>query len=342
MKIWSKGAILTITCAIAAAMILPGRAQNYPSGPVTLVIGNPAGGAGDIIAGAISEKLAKALGQPVNIEYRSGASGAIGASKVARAAPDGRTLLLGQTTEIVINRALAREIGYDPESDFLPVALLATMPLALIVPNNAPYSTIEELLEASRSSPRGLSFASTGAGTPGHLAGELLRIRTSGRFTHVPFDGGAQALNAVLNNRVDFHFQALPTAMPEVRAGKLKILALSSAQRSPAVPNVPTVEESGIKDFDVTLWAGIFAPRRTPNEIVTRINREIDRILAQPDVQESLTRAGAELRPMSVPEFMTFVRSETDRYDAFIKQEFCSRLLYGGCGGLGAAINLLP
>jgi tripartite-type tricarboxylate transporter receptor subunit TctC len=216
------------------------------------------------------------------------------------------------------------------------------MPLALIVPSNAPYSTLDQLLKASRSSPRGLSFASTGAGTPGHLAGELLRIRTNRRFTHVPFDGGAQALKAVLDNRVDFHFQALPTAMPDVQAGKLKILALSSGRRSPAVPNVPTVEESGIKDFDVTLWAGIFAPSGTPSEIVTRLNSEIDRVLAQPEVKESLTRAGVELRPMSVLEFTTFVKAETDRYDAFIRQEFCARLLYGGCGGFGAAINLLP
>ena len=341
MKNRPLGTIVTIV-AIVAAMTVPGKAQTYRTGPVTLVIGNPAGGAGDIVAGAVSEKLAKALGQPVNIEYSSGASGAIGASKVAHAAPNGRTLLVGQTTEIVINRTLAREIGYDPESDFLPVALLATMPLALIVPSNAPYSTVEELLKAARSSPRGLSFASTGAGTPGHLAGELLRIRTGARLTHVPFDGGAQALNAVLNNRVDFHFQALPTAMPEVRAGKLKILALSSAQRSPAVPNVPTVEESGIKDFDVSLWAGIFAPRGTPNDVVTRLNQEIERILGQPDVKEFLMNAGAEVRPMSVPEFMSFVRSETDRYGTFIKQEFCSRLLYGGCGGFGAAINMLP
>src|SRR5262249_27336909 len=250
----------------------------------------------------------------------------------------GRTLLVGQTTEIVINRALAREIGYDPESDFLPVALLATMPLELIVPSNAPYSTIEELLKSSRSSSRGLSFASTGPGTPVHLAGELLRIGTGARLTHVPFDGGAQALNAVLNNRVDFHFQALPTAMPEVRAGKLKILALSSAQHSPAAPNVPTVEESGIKNFDVILLAGCVAPRATPSEIVTKLNREIELVLAQPDVKEALTRAGAEVRPMSAPEYTAFVRSETDRYDAFIKQEFCSRLLYGGCGGFGAAI----
>ena len=341
MKIWTS-AILATACASMAATTVPGRAQNYPNGPVALVIGNPAGGAGDIVAGAISERLAKALGQPVNIEYRPGASGGLGAGSVARAAPDGRTLLLGQTTEVVINRSLARQIGYDPESDFLPVALLAIMPLALIVPSNAPYSTVDELVKASRSLPRGLSFASTGAGTPGHLAGELLRIRTNGRFTHVPFDGGAQALNAVLSNRVDFHFQALPTAMPDVRANKLKTLALSSARRSQAVPNVPTMEESGIKDFDVTLWAGIFAPSRTPNEVVSRLNREIEQILSQPDVKTSLIDAGAEVRPMSTAEFTSFVKSEANRYDLFIKQEFCSRLLYGGCGGFGAAVNLLP
>jgi tripartite-type tricarboxylate transporter receptor subunit TctC len=341
MKIWT-GAIFVAAFAITTLPTLRSYAQKYPNGPVALVVGNPAGGAGDIVAHAISEKLALALGQPVNIEYRPGASGGLGAGGVARAAPDGRTLLLGQTTEIVINRALAREIGYDPESDFQPVTLLAVMPLALIVPSNATYSTVEELVKASRSSPRGLSFASTGAGTPGHLAGELLRIRTNGRFTHVPFDGGAQALNAVLSNRVDFHFQALPTAMPDVRTNKLKILALSSARRSRAVPNVPTIEESGIKDFDVTLWAGIFAPRRTPNEIIGKLSREIDQILVQPDVKTSLTGAGAEVRPMSTAEFTSFVRSEANRYDLFIKQEFCSRLLYGGCGGFGAAINLLP
>jgi tripartite-type tricarboxylate transporter receptor subunit TctC len=191
-----------------------------------------------------------------------------------RATPDGYTLLVGQTTEVVINRTLARELGYDPDHDLMPVALLAAMPLALIVQASAPYSTLSDLLQASRSSPRGLLFASTGPGTPGHLAGELLRARTNARLTHVPYDGGRAALDAVLANRVDFHFQALPTAMPQVTAGHLKIVAMSSATCSPAVPNVPTVEEAGIKDFDVRLWAGIFTPRNASSEIVMRLNRK--------------------------------------------------------------------
>src|SRR5439155_8525205 len=273
--------------ALAAVSLV--QAQNFPDHAIQLVVANPAGGAGDIIGRAISDKLTTALGQPVTLDYRAGASGAIGARSVARATPDGYTLLVGQTTEIVINRTLAKELGYDPDRDLVPVAFLAAMPLALIVPASAPYSTVEQLIQASRSSPRGLLFASTGPGTPGHLAGELLKGKTDSRLTHVPYDGGAAALDAVLNNRVDFHFQALPTAMPQVIAGKLKILAVSSAKRSPAVPDVPTVAEAtGLKGFDVTLWAGIFAPRNTPAAVVMRLNQEINSVLNQPDVRDSL------------------------------------------------------
>lgn len=327
--------------ALAAVSLV--QAQNFPDHAIQLVVANPAGGAGDIIARAISNKLTTALGQPVTLDYRAGASGAIGARSVARATPDGYTLLVGQTTEIVINRTLAKELGYDPDRDLVPVAFLAAMPLALIVPASAPYSTVEQLIQASRSSPRGLLFASTGPGTPGHLAGELLKGKTDSRLTHVPYDGGAAALDAVLNNRVDFHFQALPTAMPQVIAGKLKILAVSSAKRSPAVPDVPTVAEAtGLKGFDVTLWAGIFAPRNTPAAVVMRLNQEINSVLNQPDVRDSLARSGAEANPMSTVEFAAFMKSETSKYETLIKDEFCSRLLYGGCGGYGAAVILVP
>jgi len=325
---------------IAASLV---RAQDFPDRPVHLVVAYPAGGSGDIIVKAISEKLAAALGQPIIVDYRAGASGAVGARSVARAAPDGYTLLAGQTTEIVINRTLAKELGYDPDSDLVPVAFLAAMPLALIVPASAPYSSIEQLVQASRSSPRGLLFASPGPGTPGHMAGELLKGKTNSRMNHVPYEGGAAALDAVVENRVDFHFQALPTAMPQVAAGKLKILAVSSTKRSPALPNVPTVAEAtGIKGFDVTLWAGVFAPGKTPAAVVSRLNQAINSVLKQPDVRESLARSGAEVNPMSTVEFAAFVRSETSKYETLIKDEFCSKLLYGGCGGFEGAVNLMP
>jgi len=339
----ARAATATAVAFLALIAALPVPAQGFPDRAVHLVVANPAGGAGDIIAKAIVDRLAKALGQPVTVEYRAGASGAMGARSVARATPDGYTLLVGQTTEIVINRTLAKELGYNPDSDLVPVAFLAAMPLALIVPVTAPYSTVGQLVQASRSSPRGLSFASTGPGTPGHLAAELLKTKTDSRLTHVPYDGGGAALDAVLNNQVDFHFQALPTAMPQVAAKKLKILAVSSARRSPAVPDVPTVAEAtGIKDFDVILWAGIFAPRSTPTAIVARLNQEINNILEQPDVKDSLARSGAEVNPMSVGEFAGFVRFETSKYETLIRNEFCSKLLYGGCGGFGAAVMLLP
>lgn len=319
------------------------RAQHFPDHPVHVVVGYPAAGSGDIIVTAISDKLATVLGQPVIVDYRAGASGAVGARSVARAKPNGYTLLGGQTTEIVINRTLAKELGYDPDSDLLPVAFLARMPLALIVRASAPYSTVEQLIQASQSSPRGLLFASPGAGTPGHLAGEILKARTNSRMIHVPYEGGTAALNAVLNNRVDFHFQALPTAMPEVTAGKLKIIAVSSAKRSPALPDVPTVAEAvGLKGFDITLWAGVFAPRNTLSAVISVLNQDINKVLDDPDVRNSLARSGAEVSPMSTIEFAAFVKSETSKYEKLIKDEFCSKLLYGGCGGFEGAINLIP
>jgi tripartite-type tricarboxylate transporter receptor subunit TctC len=340
----SARAALAVAIGIMALLAaLSIRAQNFPDRPVRLVVGYPPGGSGDIIVRAISDKLAEALGQRVIVDYRPGASGAVGARSVARATPDGYTLLAGQTTEIVINRTLAKELGYDPDSDLVPVAFLAAMPLALIVPANAPYSTVAQLVQESRSSPRGLLFASPGPSTPGHLAGELLKERTKSRMIHVPYEGGAAALDAVLSKRVDFHFQALPTAMPEVTAGKLKILAVSSAKRSAARPDVPTIAEAtGLKDFDVTLWAGVFAPRKTPTAVVARLNQEINKVQKQPDVRESLARSGAEINPMSMVEFAAFVRSETSKYETLIKNEFCSKLLYGGCGGFEGAVNLMP
>jgi tripartite-type tricarboxylate transporter receptor subunit TctC len=333
--------ILAIGFVVLAAASFVG-AQNAPDQPVHLVVGYPAGGSGDIIVKAISEKLAAALGQPIIVDYRAGASGAVGARSVARATPDGHTLLGGQTTEIVINRTLAKELGYSPDSDLVPVAFLAAMPLVIIVPASAPYSSVEDLVQASQSS-RGLFFASPGPGTPGHLAGELLKAKTKSRMVHIPYEGGSAALDAVLNNRVDFHFQALPTAMPQVTAGKLKILAISSTKRSPALPNVPTVAEAaGLTSFDVNLWVGVFAPRNTPAAVVARLNQEINNVLKQPDVQVSLARSGAEVNPMSTVEFAAFVRSETSKYETLIKNEFCSKLLYGGCGGFEGAVNLMP
>jgi len=282
------------------------------------------------------DKLAAALGQPINIDYRPGASGAVGTQSVVRAAPDGYTLLVGQTVEIAVNHALVKDLGYDPAKDLQPVALLAVIPVALVVPSSAPYASVGDLLKGSRSSSRGLLFASGGVGTTGHLAGELLRLRTSSRFVHAPFEGAAAASNALLEGRVDFYFEPFPLAIPQVKAGKLKMLAQASTKRALAAPNVPTVaEQTGIRNFDITAWVGIFAPRSTPPEIVTKLNQAINEVLAQPEVRERLISAGAEIAPMSVAQFGDFVRSEIRKNTDLLSEDFCSRVLYGGCEGFG-------
>src|SRR4051812_18079685 len=328
------GAVLTL---LLAAVATPVWAQPYPSRPVQLVVGYAQGGTGDFVARLLAPKLTSALGQPVNVENRPGASGTAAAQSVARAAPDGYTLLVGQPGEVSINPLLAKDLGYDPARDLQPVALAALSPLALVVQSTAPYATLGEMTAASLSSPRGLTFASPGPGTPGHVAVELLRARTKSRLNHVPFEGGGPALDALLLGQVDMYFAVLPTAMPDVSAGKLKILAVSSSKRALAVPNAPTVQEqTGIRGFDLTNWVGVFAPRGTPADLVARLNREVNQVLAQPDVVEQLVRHGAEAAPMSVDQFTEFLKSENSKYAGLLSDEFCAKFLYGGCTGFVA------
>src|SRR3954471_2003314 len=332
-----RAAIVAVLAALTAAIAPPSWAQPYPSRPVQLVVGYAQGGTGDFVARLLAEKLTATLGQPVNVENRPGASGTSAAQSVARAAPDGYMLLVGQPGEISITQMLMKGIGYDPARDLQPVALAALSPLALVVQSTAPYSTVGEMTAASLSSPRGLTFASPGPGTPGHVAVELLRARTKSRLNHVPLEGGGPALDALLAGQVDMYFAVLPTALPDVSTGKLKILAVSSSKRALAVPNVPTVQEqTGIRGFDLTNWVGVFAPRGTPADVVARLNQEINQALAQPDVVEQLVRHGAEAAPMSVDQFAAFLRGEAGKYEGLLRDEFCAKLLYGGCTGFVA------
>jgi tripartite-type tricarboxylate transporter receptor subunit TctC len=314
------------TRAIAAALVaaalgtlaLPAAAQTYPSRAVKLVVPYAPGGTGDIVARLISDRLASALGQSVVVENRPGASGAIGTQGVATAAPDGHTLLVGQTGEIAINPHWAKGLGYDPDRDLAPVALATVVPLALVAPGKAPYATVAEMLKLARE--RGLSFASAGIATPGHFAGEVLKFKTNSNLTHVPYKGAGPALNDLLGSHVDFFFSGFPAAVPHVKAGTLKLLAVSSGKRSGVAPDVPTVAEAaGIAGFDITLWQALFAPRGTPKEIVDRLNAEINRILTDPDIKQKLLDQGADVTPISVAEFGRFVKTEGEKFQAIIK-----------------------
>lgn len=306
--------------AATVAMTRPLRAQAFPSRGLQLIVAYSPGGTGDIVARSISDKLARELGQSVVVENRAGASGAIGAHSVTTATPDGYTLLIGQTAEVAINQHWLKGLNYDPDKDLVPVALAAVVPLALVVPAKAPYSTMQEFLAALKAKPK-LSFASAGTGTPGHFAGELLKLKFDGNLNHVPYKGAGPALNDLIGAHVDFYFPGFPAAAPHVKGGNLKMLALSSAKRSPAAPDIPTIAEvTGLEDYDFTLWAGIFAPRDTPQPVVDRLNKEINAVLGQPDVKARLEDVGAIVTPMSLTAFKDFVQRESSKYARVIKE----------------------
>jgi tripartite-type tricarboxylate transporter receptor subunit TctC len=320
MRAHIRAAAAAVVATALAAAIAPAGAQPYPSRTVHVIVAYAPGGTGDFVARLIAGKLSGALGQSVVVENRAGASGAIGTQAVVGAAPDGHMLLLGQTAEIAINQHWVKGIGYDPERDLAPVALATVVPLALTVPKAAPHTSVAEMLRAIPASGRGLSYASAGVGTPGHFAAEFLRLKTRSNMTHVPYKGAGPALNDLVAGHVDLYFPGFPAAMPHVKAGTLKVLAVSSAARATVAPDVPTVTEAaGIPGFDFTLWQGFFAPRGTPIEVVARLNREINAVLADPDTRQKLVEAGANVNPLTVDQFAAFVRAESAKYAGIIK-----------------------
>jgi tripartite-type tricarboxylate transporter receptor subunit TctC len=301
------------------ALTLPASAQPFPSRTITIVVGYAPGGTGDFIARVIGNKLAEKFGRTVVVENRAGASGLIAAQGVANAAPDGYTILAGQTPEIAINPTFLNS-SLDPARDLKPIALGGVVPLALVVPKDAPYDTITGLLDAAHSA-KGLLFASAGTGTPGHFAGEVLKRESKGNMVHVPYKGAAPALADLLGSHVDFYFPGTPAALPYVKAGQMKMLAVSTAQRTMSAPDVPTVTEAaGIKAFDFSLWGGFFAPHGTPDAVVATLNGAINEALALPDIRQKMADAGAEIIPMSVAQFTAFMQAESDKYARIIRE----------------------
>jgi tripartite-type tricarboxylate transporter receptor subunit TctC len=305
---------LMLAALLVFAAAIPARAQTFPSRTIHIVVAYAPGGTGDIVARLIAVPLAEALGQNIVIENRAGATGAIGTQAVVSAPPDGHTLLMGQTGEIAINQHWIKSLTYSAEKDLAPVALASVVPLALVVPAKAPYSSMAELAKALTEK-KPLTFASAGTGTPGHFAGEFLKLRTKANLTHVPYKGAGPALNDLLGGHVDMYFPGFPAATPLLKGGQVKILAVSSGKRASGAPEVPTVAEA-INDphFDLTLWQGFFAPAGTPKPIVERLNTEINKILASPDMQGKLRDAGADVRIGSPEQFAAFAKAESEKY----------------------------
>jgi tripartite-type tricarboxylate transporter receptor subunit TctC len=311
--------VIAAFAALLAISPLPAFAQPFPNKTIHLIVAYSPGGTGDVVARVIADKLGAALGQTVVVENRAGASGAIGAQAVLNAAPDGHTLLVGQTAEIVVNQYWIKGLTYEP-ANLIPVGLATVVPLALSVPGNAPYATLAEMLRVLQSSDKKFSFASAGTGTPGHLAGEYLSAKLPGKLVHVPYKGAGPALNDLIGGHVDMYFPGFPATMPLMKAGTVKVLAVSSAQRAQAAPDIPTVAEvAGFPDFDFTLWQGFFAPKGTPPEVIVRLNSEINKVLRDPATRQKLVDAGANVVPLTLEEFTAFVKTESEKYERIIR-----------------------
>ena len=310
-------AFLSLMAALALACG-PALAQGFPTRPVTLVVPYPPGGSADILARTVGQKLAEKLGQPVVIENKGGAGTAIGTRFVAEATPDGYTLLMGTVSSHAINPAMAK-VGYDPVRDFVPVAPLASIPFVLVTNPAAPYLKLSELLAAARQKPGTISYASAGPGTSNHLAGEMLATAAQVQLLHVPYRGSAPALADVLAGHVPLMFDLQTTAVPNIRAGKLKALAVTGTQRSALLPDVPTVAESGLPAFEVSAWFALFAPARLPPAVLKRLSDDMADVLKAPDMVQKLRELGAEPDKRPAADFAGYVRSEAERYGAVVK-----------------------
>ena len=272
----------------------PANAQTYPERPVRLIVPFPAGGTVDAVARNIAQKLSDALRQPMVVENRAGGAGSIGSETVARAAPDGYTLLMGTASTHGSNPAVQKQLPYDAIRDFAPVALVASTPYILVVHPSVPANSVPELLALARAQPGRLNYGSYGAGSSNHLATELFRAITGADIVHVPYKGGAPALADLLAGQVQMMFDVFTTSGPQVRTGKLRLLGVGALRRSSLAPDVPTLAEAGVPGFEAGTFFGLFAPLATPRIVVFRLNQEVNRLLVMPDMRERLAAASAE------------------------------------------------
>jgi len=301
---------------LAAALVLTSpaaRAQTYPSRQITLIIPFAAGGSNDLVGRAIGKKLTEAWGQPVVVENRAGAGGLIGTAAVATAAPDGYTLLLVSST-FTINPAIKKTMPFDTIKDFTPVAFIARSPLLVTASNQLPVKSARELLALARSKPGQITYASSGPGSINQISAELIALSAGAKLMHVPYKGGAPALNDLLGGHVDIYVSSLPQVLQLAQSGQVKALAVTSAKRTALLPDVPTLEESGIAGFDLWSWWGIVGPAGMPANVVNALNSEIGKMLNSPELGTFLSNEGAEAETMTPQQFGDLMRLEAERW----------------------------
>jgi len=308
-----------IAAAILAGAPLAAVAQSYPAKPIRLVVPFPAGGPLDLAGRAIGDHLAKAWGQPVVVENKPGAGGNIGADLVAKSPADGYTLVMGALSTHAVNPHLFAKMPYDALKDFAPVTLVAVTPNVLVVNASLGANNVRELIALAKASPGKLSFASGSNGSAGHLAGELFKTLAGIDIVHVPYKGGAPAMQDLLGGQVQFMFDNLANSMAQLKAGKLKAFAVTTVKRSPLAPELPTMAEAGVTGFDISTWYGIMAPAGTPPDIVKKLNTEIVKFLASDNMKDKLKAQGAEAAPTTPEQFDAFIRAEWSKYAKIVK-----------------------
>jgi tripartite-type tricarboxylate transporter receptor subunit TctC len=306
----------------AAFALVPAQtfAQAYPSKPIRIVVPYPPGGTSDILARSVGERLSAAWGQPVLVDNKPGANGNVGAEIVARAAPDGYTVLLADIGSLAISPSVYPTLPFDPAKDFAPVTLVAYSPHILVVHPAVPVNNAQELIALAKAKPGKLNFAVSGVGGAPHLAGVDFALRTGVKWEYIPYKGGSQAIADVAGGQADVTLNGMLATYPLVKGDKLKLLAVSSAKRMSAIPDVPTIAESGVPGFESGSWQGVVAPLATPREIVAKLNAEITRIMTTPEMRENLAKQGAEVRTDSPEEFGTFIRTEMARWAKVVKE----------------------
>jgi tripartite-type tricarboxylate transporter receptor subunit TctC len=313
-------AVMTLIAGVAAAGSALGQAPTYPTRPIRIVVPFPPGGATDILARDVAQKLTDAWGQAVIVDNRPGAGGNIGSELVAKAAPDGYTLEMGTVGTHAINASLYAKMPYDHVKDFAPVILVASVPNVLEVNPALPVNSVAELIAYAKANPGKLNFASSGNGTSIHLSGELFKVMAGVQMTHVPYKGSAPALQDLIAGQVQLMFDNLPPSLPQIKAGKLRALAVTSAARASALPDVPTVAEAGLPGFEASSWFGVLAPAGTPPAIVAKLNAEIARWLATPEAKEKLAKQGADAAGGSPEDFAKHIAAETAKWAKVVKE----------------------
>lgn len=309
---------LSLLAAMALLAVAPAGAAGYPDRPIRLIVPFAPGGATDVVARAIANGVTRTIGQSVVVENKPGAGGILAGSQVAKSPADGYTLLMGSIGMLSISPNLRNDLPYSVETSFAPVVLVAATPNLIVAHPSFKAASVRELIAEAKATPGKIAFGSSGAATSTHLSGELFQAQSGTRLVHVPYRGGAPALNDLLAGQILLMFDTM-SAVPHVRSGKLKAIATTSDKRSPLLPDVPTVAESGLPGYRTVSWNGIMAPAGTPPEVIAKLNAEINKALASPEVQKSLTADGSEPRGGSPEEFGRFIAEETLRWGKLIK-----------------------